>query len=148
MWTFQFTIVKWHYVAGPYTLALSINQTYHQIMTLLPNMNSYRITRSKQFNRAFTTDVACNTGMFTPPDTLSCDIRDLHIFYLLWPIFFVICPDFALRTSAIIYLYFYSVKLKKQLPSPMQIYVFHSYLIVVLVLILRHILFLIKKIVS
>ena len=39
------------------------------------------------FHRTFATGVACRQGTLTPPDTLSCPTRALHMFYLLRPIF-------------------------------------------------------------
>ena len=57
-------------------------------------MSSYLYLRSthfttimRGFRRTFATGVACRQGTLTPPDTLSCQITDLHMFYLLRPIF-------------------------------------------------------------
>ena len=55
------------------------------------------------FHRTFVTDVPCRKGTLTPPDTWSRPIWDLHIFFLLKPIFF---PDLSL--------FFRSVHLEQQ----------------------------------
>ena len=63
----------------------SIDQALHQfltlllILTLLPNLTIYLIARG--FHRTFATGAACQQRTLTPPDTWSCPIWDLQMFF-------------------------------------------------------------------
>ena len=65
---------------------LDIDQTLYQSLTFLPNSTFYWLMRG--FHRTYATGVACWQGTLTPPDTRSCLIWDLFMFYLLRPILF------------------------------------------------------------
>ena len=49
------------------------------ILTLLPNLTFYLIVRG--FHRTFATGAACQQRTLTPPDTWSCPIWDLQMFF-------------------------------------------------------------------
>ena len=66
-------------------MTTSTDQTLYQSVTFLPNSTFYWLLRG--FQRTFATGVACWQGTL-PPDTWSCPIWDLDMFYLLRPIFF------------------------------------------------------------
>ena len=57
----------------------------------------------RSFLRTFATGVTCRQETLTPPDAWSHHILKLHVFYLLrlilFPNFFGIFPDYALRAS-------------------------------------------------
>ena len=53
------------------------------ILTLLPNLTFYLIVQG--FHRTYATGAACQQRTLTPPDTWSCPIWDLHLFFLLIP---------------------------------------------------------------
>ena len=61
---------------------------YTNTWSFWPNSTFYPIM--KGFNKTFATDVACWQGTLTPPDTWSCLIWDLHMFYWLRPDLFPI----------------------------------------------------------
>ena len=54
-------------------------------MTFLPNSTFYWIIRG--FHRTFTTGVVCRQGTLTPPVSWFRPILDLHMLYMLRPIF-------------------------------------------------------------
>ena len=68
------------------------DQTLYQAVTLSPNSIFYRISRG--FHRTFAIGLAYRQGTFTPSDTQSCFIWDLHMLYLLRPILFPNLPLF------------------------------------------------------
>ena len=55
------------------------------LIRLCTELDLYQILSG--FHRTFATGVACRQGTLTPPDTWSRPFWDLHIFYLLRPLF-------------------------------------------------------------
>ena len=62
---------KRHFEAWPFSVTPAIDQTLHQFMVSLPNSVFYRIMRGSQRALIFVTDVACQQGTITHPDTWS-----------------------------------------------------------------------------
>ena len=73
VWSFPHTNVKWHSVTWPYTMTTPYRSDF------IPNSTFYRILSG--FHRTFATGVACRQGTLTPPDTWSCPIWDLQMFF-------------------------------------------------------------------
>ena len=63
---------------------------HHQFMSLslIWLLTEFDITESTGFHGASVTGCGMPTGTLTPPDTRSCPIWDLHMFYLLRPFLF------------------------------------------------------------
>ena len=73
--------IQWHpTLIGHYT-----NFWPLLIWTLLPNLTFYLIVQG--FHRTYATGAACHQRTLTPPDTWSCPIWDLQMFYCWdhWP---------------------------------------------------------------
>ena len=75
----------------------------HTVVTVWQNSNFHRIWRG--FNTPFATNMTCRLGKQSPPDTWPRPILDLHMLYLLRPIFLQTC-DFSGRCTSIIPRYF------------------------------------------
>ena len=73
IWSFPLTNVIWHYGTWPYTMTTPYWSDF------VPNSTFYRILSC--FHRTFAMDVACRQGTLTPPDTWSCLIWDLQMFF-------------------------------------------------------------------
>ena len=90
IWSSPLTNAKWHSVAWPNTMTFLHRSDIIPIRDLFffTELDLYRIM--KGFNKTFATGVACWQGTLTPPDTWSCLIWDLHMFYWLRPDLFSI----------------------------------------------------------
>ena len=93
-WSFPLTNVKWHSVTWPYTMTTPYWSDF------VPNSTFYRILSG--FHGTFATDVACQQGTLTPPDTWSRPIGPC-ICSTCWTqsfsVLVAILPDYALRIS-------------------------------------------------
>ena len=70
---FPLTNIKWHSVTWPYTM------TTPYWSDVVPNSTFYQNLCG--FHRTFATGVACRHGTLIPPDTWSCPIWDLQMFF-------------------------------------------------------------------
>ena len=88
-WSSSLTNAKWHSVAWQNTMTTLTDQIFYQSVTFLtlPISTFYWLMRG--FYRTFAKGEACRKGTLTPLDIRSRPIWDLHMFFLLRPIFFL-----------------------------------------------------------
>ena len=79
IWSRPLLNIAQHSGTWPYTLAPSIDQTCHKIVTKLDLITAFDlIYKFQEVSTAM--DVACQQRRLTHPDTWSCPFWDLHLF--------------------------------------------------------------------